>query len=69
MALVRTCPKCGTENPDEGQLLSKCSNYADPACGYCRHAGVTRNKCDYCGLEDPPFVEIDLVQGMAHEAS
>lgn len=40
-----TCPKCGRESPDmDGFGLMFCVG-----CGYCTHASITDDVCNFCG--------------------
>lgn len=46
ISVVR-CPKCGAFEEDfDGLGFLYCDQ-----CGYCVHASITNDKCDFCGKE------------------
>lgn len=52
--LYVNCPKCDRKHEDhDGIGVLFCEH-----CGYCTHASVTGDTCDFCGAVDDPYEAI-----------
>jgi hypothetical protein len=52
------CPRCGRLQPDgDGLGVIYC-----PACGYCVHAALYGDVCEYCGQVDTTQMEINKIR-------